>query len=68
MIIGTDSPRDGEARQGRYQISLRGKRREPIQLTGTGVVPGDDFTLLAEDVVRISISGIGELRNPVVMV
>ena len=39
-----------------------------ILLTGTGVVPGDDFTLQADDVVRINISGIGELRNPVVTV
>ena len=37
-----------------------------ILLTGTGVVPGDDFTLSAGDVVRITISGIGTLENPVV--
>ena len=37
-------------------------------LTGTGVVPDDDFTLLAGDVVRIAISGIGTLENPVVTV
>jgi 2-dehydro-3-deoxy-D-arabinonate dehydratase len=37
-----------------------------ILLTGTGVVPGDDFTLVAGDVVRISISGIGTLSNSVV--
>ncbi len=35
-------------------------------LTGTGVVPGDDFTLAAGDVVKISISGIGTLTNSVV--
>jgi 2-dehydro-3-deoxy-D-arabinonate dehydratase len=39
-----------------------------VLLTGTGVVPGDDFTLQAKDVVRIDISGIGTLRNPVVEV
>jgi 2-dehydro-3-deoxy-D-arabinonate dehydratase len=34
-------------------------------MTGTGIVPGDDFTLLSGDVVRISISGIGTLENHV---
>ncbi len=37
-------------------------------LTGTGIVPPDDFTLQAGDVVEIGISGIGLLRNPVVVV
>jgi len=36
-----------------------------VLLTGTGIVPPDDFTLAAGDVVRIAISGIGELTNPV---
>lgn len=35
-------------------------------LTGTGLVPGDEFTLEAGDVVSITIDGIGTLRNPVV--
>ncbi len=35
-------------------------------LTGTGIVPGDDFTLAAGDMVEIKIDGIGTLRNPVV--
>jgi 2-dehydro-3-deoxy-D-arabinonate dehydratase len=35
-------------------------------LTGTGVVPPDDFTLAPGDVVAIAISGIGVLRNTVV--
>ena len=39
-----------------------------VLLTGTGVVPGDDFTLNAGDVVRIEISGIGVLENSVVVV
>ena len=34
-------------------------------LTGTGIVPPDNFTLRRDDVVRISISGIGTLENPV---
>jgi 2-dehydro-3-deoxy-D-arabinonate dehydratase len=36
-----------------------------ILLTGTGIVPPDDFTLLPGDFVEISISGIGTLANPV---
>ena len=39
-----------------------------ILLTGTGVVPGDEFTLAAEDRLRITISGIGTLENPVAIV
>jgi len=36
-------------------------------LTGTGVVPPDEFALRAEDQVHITIAGIGTLSNPVVM-
>jgi len=36
-----------------------------ILLTGTGIVPPDDFSLAAGDVVTIEISGIGRLTNPV---
>jgi 2-dehydro-3-deoxy-D-arabinonate dehydratase len=39
-----------------------------VLLTGTGIVPADNFTLLEGDVVEISISGIGTLQNPVVIV
>lgn len=35
-------------------------------LTGTGIVPPDDFTLAPHDVVEISITGIGMLSNTVV--
>jgi len=35
-------------------------------LTGTGVVPGNDFTLQPGDEVAIAIDGIGELVSPVV--
>jgi len=34
-------------------------------MTGTGIVPDDDFTLAIGDVVKISIDGIGTLENPV---
>ncbi len=39
-----------------------------VLLTGTGVVPPDGFTLAAGDRVRIRISGIGTLENPVAIV
>jgi 2-dehydro-3-deoxy-D-arabinonate dehydratase len=32
-------------------------------LTGTGIVPGDDFTLQSGDFVQITIEGIGTLEN-----
>jgi 2-dehydro-3-deoxy-D-arabinonate dehydratase len=35
-------------------------------MTGTGVVPHDDFTLENADQVSISITGIGSLNNPIV--
>ncbi len=35
-------------------------------LTGTGVVPDSNFTLAANDVVHITIAGIGTLTNTVV--
>jgi 2-dehydro-3-deoxy-D-arabinonate dehydratase len=37
-----------------------------VLLTGTGIIPPDEFTLLPGDEVVIAIEGIGELRNPVV--
>jgi 2-dehydro-3-deoxy-D-arabinonate dehydratase len=36
-----------------------------ILLTGTGIVPPDEFTLTGGDVVDITIAGIGTLTNPV---
>ncbi len=35
-------------------------------MTGTGIVPDDNFTLEQGDVVSISITGIGTLTNPIV--
>ncbi len=32
-------------------------------MTGTGIVPGDDFTLIEKDEIRITIDGIGTLSN-----
>jgi 2-dehydro-3-deoxy-D-arabinonate dehydratase len=39
-----------------------------VLLTGTGIVPPDEFTLQAGDRVRIQIDQIGELANDVVVV
>jgi 2-dehydro-3-deoxy-D-arabinonate dehydratase len=36
-----------------------------VLLTGTGIVPGDDFALRDGDVVTVEIDGIGTLVNPV---
>jgi 2-dehydro-3-deoxy-D-arabinonate dehydratase len=36
-----------------------------IHLTGTGIVPPDDFTLHHGDVVEMTVPEIGTLRNPV---
>jgi 2-dehydro-3-deoxy-D-arabinonate dehydratase len=34
-------------------------------MTGTGIVPSDDFTLASRDLIRITIDGIGTLENQV---
>ncbi|MDP9079911.1 MAG: fumarylacetoacetate hydrolase family protein [Bacteroidota bacterium] len=34
-------------------------------MTGTGIIPADDFTLLGGDVIKIAIAGIGTLINTV---
>ena len=39
-----------------------------VLLTGAGVIPPDAFTLAADDRVRITISGVGTLDNPVAVV
>jgi len=39
-----------------------------ILLTGTAIVPPNDFTLTAGDVVEISVDGLGTLTNPVKLV
>lgn len=36
-----------------------------VLLTGTGIIPPDDFTLLPGDTVSIEVEGIGTLRNSV---
>ncbi len=39
-----------------------------VLLTGTGIVPPDGFTLKEQDMVEIEITGLGVLRNPVMVV
>ncbi len=39
-----------------------------VLMTGTGIVPAETFTLQANDEIAIEISGIGMLKNPVVVV
>lgn len=36
-----------------------------LLMTGTGIVPPDDFSLGDGDIVEIAVDGIGVLRNPV---
>lgn len=38
-----------------------------ILMTGTGIIPDDDFTLATGDLVEIEITGIGTLSNPVII-
>jgi len=42
--------------------------RGAVLLTGTGIVPGDNFTLQPDDRIRIEVNGIGVLQNTVIMV
>ena len=39
-----------------------------VLLTGTGIVPGDNFTLQPDDRIRIEVNGIGVLENAVIRV
>jgi len=39
-----------------------------VLLTGTGIVPGENFTLQPDDRIRIYVNGIGVLENTVIMV
>ncbi len=80
--IGIEIDRDGEvvfegttnvdrmARTFEDLIEWLGRENEfpegVLLMTGTGVVPPDEFTLLDGDSVSISITGIGQLTNPVV--
>jgi 2-dehydro-3-deoxy-D-arabinonate dehydratase len=56
------------AELGKYLFQSQVFPHGAFLLTGTGVVPADSFTLEAQDVIEIEISGIGSLRNEVVVV
>jgi 2-dehydro-3-deoxy-D-arabinonate dehydratase len=49
----------------RWLLRARDFPRGVVLLTGTGIVPGPEFTLAAGDEVRISVTGLGELVNVV---
>jgi 2-dehydro-3-deoxy-D-arabinonate dehydratase len=53
---------------GTYLYRCQSFPKGVILLSGTGIVPPDNFTLQAGDRVRIEISGIGVLENPVIIV
>ncbi len=52
----------------RWLLRAREAPRGVVLLTGTGIVPDPGFTLAAGDEVRIAITGLGELVNPVEVV
>lgn len=37
-----------------------------LLMTGTGIVPNNDFTLLPGDIVNITMDGVGTLSNPII--
>jgi 2-dehydro-3-deoxy-D-arabinonate dehydratase len=53
------------AELGEWLFRARSFAAGVILLTGTGIVPDDEFTLSPGDEVDISISGLGTLHNPV---
>ena len=65
-----DTNVDQMARSFEDLISWLGRENEfpagAFLLTGTGIVPPDDFTLEDGDTVSIEITGIGTLTNPVI--
>lgn len=69
-VFGDETNVDEMARGLEDLIDWLGKEndfpRGAILLTGTGIVPPDDFTLENGDEVSITITGIGTLTNPVV--
>ncbi len=60
---------DQMARSFEDLISWLGKENDfphgAVLLTGTGIVPPDEFTLENGDEVSITVAGIGTLTNPV---
>ncbi len=70
MVFSGETDVDQMARGLEDLIGWLGKENDfpngAVLLTGTGIVPPDEFTLENGDEVSISITGIGTLTNPVV--
>ncbi len=58
----------GFAELARYLFRCQVFPHGAVLLTGTGIVPPESFTLAAQDEIIIAISGIGTLKNSVVVV
>jgi len=56
------------AELGQYLFRCQEFPHGVVLLTGTGIVPPDDFTLEPEDNITITLSGVGRLENPVMVV
>jgi 2-dehydro-3-deoxy-D-arabinonate dehydratase len=63
---GSDLMRRGFAELGRWLGRENWFPHGVYLMTGTGVVPGDEFTLKSGDLVEIFSPEIGHLRNPVI--
>lgn len=71
-VFGGETPVDRLKRRfdelGGYLFRCQDFPHGAVLLTGTGIVPPDDFTLAAGDQIRITLTGVGRLENPVVVV
>jgi 2-dehydro-3-deoxy-D-arabinonate dehydratase len=63
--VGLTAMRRTLAELGEWLFRARSFAAGVVLLTGTGIVPDDDFTLLPGDETAISISGLGTLHNTV---
>jgi 2-dehydro-3-deoxy-D-arabinonate dehydratase len=63
--VGLTAMRRSLAELGSWLFRARSFAAGAILLTGTGIVPDDEFTLSPGDQIAISISGLGTLHNTV---
>src|SRR5262245_2354199 len=63
--VGLTAMRRSLAELGSWLFRARSFTAGAVLLTGTGIVPGDEFTLSPGDDVAITISGLGTLQNTV---
>ena len=72
VVFEGDTHADQLHRQPRELVEYLGRSLDfpdgVVLLTGTGIVPPDDFTLNVDDVVEIAIDGLGVLRTTVKVV